>query len=198
MRHSNSSPFFTILTQTIFQTVPHLFSQKICAVLIPVTEMNFPIPRQGTLSGRRAFTSNEDALLARIMADQPFLPWLQVASQIPGRSARQCRDRWVNYVCPHNKNAPWTQAEDAFLIAKVRDMGQHWAQIAKFFDGRSENNVKNRWYTYLKLKDRAEQEGIAEKTLWLAPVRKIPLPPISSFLPYGWDDPLCDVVATSE
>jgi hypothetical protein len=36
------------------------------------------------------------------------------------------------------------------LMAKVTEFGPRWVTIAKFFDGRSENNVKNRWYTYVK------------------------------------------------
>ena len=86
------------------------------------------------------------------MHGQPFTTWIAVAEQIPGRSARQCRDRWANYLSPNNKNGPWSQAEDEILAAKQREYGSQWSLICKFFNGRSENNVKNRWYTHLKPK----------------------------------------------
>jgi hypothetical protein len=101
---------------------------------------------------RRLFAPEEDALLFQIMTEQQFSSWVGVACQIPGRSPRQCRDRWSNYLSPANKNGPWTQAEDALLVAKFAEFGPRWATIAKFFDGRSENNVKNRWYTHVKSK----------------------------------------------
>jgi hypothetical protein len=106
---------------------------------------------------RRLFTPEEDALLAQIVAHQEFTTWICVAAQMLGRTARQCRDRWTNYLCPVNKNSPWTRTEDALLIQKFAELGPHWATIAKFFDGRSENNVKNRWYTHVK----ARSEGIS-------------------------------------
>ena len=99
---------------------------------------------------RKLFTPEEDALLRRIMFEQTFTTWIAVAAQIPGRSARQCRDRWANYLSPENKNGPWTQDEDRLLTEKFLELGPQWTSIAKFFDGRSENNVKNRWYTHLR------------------------------------------------
>ena len=99
---------------------------------------------------RKLFSAEEDQLLTRIMYEQPFTTWIAVAAQIPGRSARQCRDRWANYLSPENKNGPWSVEEDKLLAKKFQEIGPQWTVIAKFFDGRSENNVKNRWYTHLK------------------------------------------------
>lgn len=101
---------------------------------------------------RKLFSAEEDALLSHIMFEQTFTTWIAVAAQIPGRSARQCRDRWANYLSPENKNGPWTPEEDEQLAEKYAELGPQWTTIAKFFDGRSENNVKNRWYTHLKNK----------------------------------------------
>lgn len=101
---------------------------------------------------RKLFSAEEDALLSHIMFEQTFTTWIAVAAQIPGRSARQCRDRWANYLSPENKNGPWTPEEDEQLAEKYAELGPQWTTIAKYFDGRSENNVKNRWYTHLKNK----------------------------------------------
>jgi hypothetical protein len=127
---------------------------------------------------RRLFTPEEDALLCRVMLEQQFVGWNAVAARIPGRTARQCRDRWANYVCPENKNAPWTDLEDDLLIAKFRELGPRWTSISKFFDGRSENNVKNRWYTHVRQK--AENMAAQKKE---KPVRKERFPSIASLNP---------------
>jgi myb proto-oncogene protein len=46
------------------------------------------------------FSPPEDALLSDIMQTEPFLNWDEVAERIPGRSPRQCRDRWLNHLAP--------------------------------------------------------------------------------------------------
>lgn len=135
---------------------------------------------------RKLFSAEEDALLSRIMFEQTFTTWIAVAAQIPGRSARQCRDRWANYLSPENKNGPWSQEEDQLLAEKFRELGPQWTSIAKFFDGRSENNVKNRWYTHLRGKYSKTPEP-QSKPIDLIPIKQSSgvktrplLPPIST------------------
>jgi hypothetical protein len=76
--------------------------------------------------------------------------WCEIADHLPGRTPRQCRDRWLNYLCPSNSFAPWTPDEDRIIIQKVSTLGNKWAEIAKFLPGRSDNGVKNRWYASLR------------------------------------------------
>ena len=112
---------------------------------------------------RKLFSQQEDALLTQIMYQQPFETWIAVAEQLPGRTARQCRDRWVNYLSPSNKNGPWSHEEDQLLAEKYLEHGPQWTTIAKFFDGRSENNVKNRWYTYVKSRFNTTTNHLAQQ-----------------------------------
>jgi hypothetical protein len=40
--------------------------------------------------------------------------------------------------------------EDALLLEKINELGRSWAAIGRFFNGRSENDIKNRWYSHLR------------------------------------------------
>ena len=101
---------------------------------------------QGKL--RRKFSPEEDDLLIKLISKYGAKKWDKIAQSIPGRTGRQCRDRFANYLNPTLVNGPWTIIEDRLLHQKVLEYGQHWNVIAKFFKGRSANNIKNRWYTY--------------------------------------------------
>lgn len=104
----------------------------------------------GQRRARKVFTSDEDAKLIEIMRLQQFTSWEKVAKDLPDRTARQCRDRWLNYLSPNIRKDPWLWAEDKLLVEKINEMGTHWSNIAKYFVGRSDNHLKNRWYSYLR------------------------------------------------
>lgn len=111
-------------------------------------------PNGSTHNQRRKFSPEEDIKLSSIIAIHGPRKWDQIALSLPGRTGRQCRDRFHNYLNPSLTNGPWTREEDRLLQQKVCEIGQHWNKIAKFFRGRSTNNIKNRWYTYIcKQKD---------------------------------------------
>jgi hypothetical protein len=68
---------------------------------------------------------------------------------MPGRTARQCRDRYEQYLAQTVCNAPWSAQEDRVLLDKVKQYGNHWTQIAQFFPQRNANSLKNRWHSVL-------------------------------------------------
>ena len=45
-------------------------------------------------------------------------------------------------------NGPWTREEDQLLMRLYQQYGPKWAQFTKFFKGRSDYNIKNRWRRY--------------------------------------------------
>ncbi|KAK8837112.1 hypothetical protein M9Y10_037166 [Tritrichomonas musculus] len=99
-------------------------------------------------NARRKFSLEEDTQLNRLIELHGPKNWDKIALSMPGRTGRQCRDRFNNYLKPSLTNGPWSIDEDNLLKQKVKEIGKHWNIIAKFFNGRSSNNIKNRWYTY--------------------------------------------------
>jgi hypothetical protein len=98
-------------------------------------------------SGRRekkAFSPAEDQALTILVQTLGENNWHQIAEELPGRSARQCRERWCLYLSPEVSARPWSPDEDAMLIRLYALAGPKWTVIAKQFQARSGNNVKNR------------------------------------------------------
>jgi hypothetical protein len=71
--------------------------------------------------------------------------WAAVAELFPNRNARQCRDRWSNYLSPSVENGPWTADEEELLIKKHAELGTAWKYITRFFPTRTDINIKSRW-----------------------------------------------------
>ena len=101
---------------------------------------------------RVAFTPEEDNWLRHLVQIYGDNNWAVVASQMIDRSPRQCRERYRSYLQPSLTNGPWTKEEDALLINLVKVFHNRWVFIASHFEGRSDSNVKNRWYTHLQPK----------------------------------------------
>lgn len=94
---------------------------------------------------RRKFTEEEDHKLKELVEKHGCKKWESIAALIPGRTGRQCRDRYKNYLVPGYFNGQWSQTEDDILREKFLEMGPQWSKMTKFFTGRSANSLKNRW-----------------------------------------------------
>jgi hypothetical protein len=91
------------------------------------------------------FTKAEDARLLAVISRGTSDDWAQVAREMPGRTPRQCRERWNNYVSPAITWLPWTDSEELTLAQKYRELGPRWAVILRWFPGRAKNQLKNHW-----------------------------------------------------
>ena len=102
-------------------------------------------------AGRGPWTQAEDKLLLDAMASfSGHICWEELSKRIPGRSAKQCRERWQFRLHPDVNKAPFEPWEDALIINERKSGGNHWAQIAMKLPGRTSCAVKNRWYTVLR------------------------------------------------
>ncbi|GBG31608.1 Transcription factor MYB3R-4 [Hondaea fermentalgiana] len=87
----------------------------------------------------------EDDLLLELMSTSKPKNWADVAQKIPGRTAKQCRERWSLNLDPCINRGAWTQAEDELLLKLHTKLGNRWAEIKRHLKGRTENGVKTRF-----------------------------------------------------
>lgn len=97
-------------------------------------------------TGRRRmkFLPEEDEKLRELVAKYGK-SWNDIAKRLPGRNVRQCRERWKHYLSSDRAKSPWSNEEDILLFQKFMELGPKWTKIAKFFDNRTDIQIKTRW-----------------------------------------------------
>jgi len=76
--------------------------------------------------------------------------WAMISSVLEGRTGKQVRDRYLNKLRPNIKCGDWSAEEDERLISLLREVGNRWSLIATHLPGRTEGQVKNRFYSCIK------------------------------------------------
>jgi hypothetical protein len=92
------------------------------------------------------FTQAEDNLLRQAVNElRPVAHWTVIADRVPGRTARQCRERYLNYLAPNVALGQFSQDEDLRLRSLYAQYGAKWSQFVNFFEGRTDIALKNRY-----------------------------------------------------
>jgi hypothetical protein len=94
---------------------------------------------------REKFFPEEDAKLKELVRLHGQNSWSEIANEMPGRNARQCRERWKHYLSSEKNRLVWTAEEDQLLFQKMTEYGPRWTALSRFFPGRSDLQIKHRW-----------------------------------------------------
>jgi len=98
---------------------------------------------------RNPWTPREDAKLMELMKKYGQ-SWAMISSCLEGRTGKQVRDRYLNKLRPNIKCGDWKPEEDELVVSLLKQVGNRWSLIATHLPGRTEGQVKNRYYSHLK------------------------------------------------
>ena len=76
------------------------------------------------------WSKKEDDLLQELMKED-FKNWGELARFFPGRTAKQCRERWSHHLDPTIDKSPFTVEEDEIALVLYSELGPQWSNIAK-------------------------------------------------------------------
>lgn len=94
---------------------------------------------------KQKWSASEDAALIAAVKKLGTKSWKDISDLVPGRSGKQCRERYTGQLAPSISKEIWTSDEDEALISAQKIHGNRWALISKILTGRSSISVKNRW-----------------------------------------------------
>lgn len=107
---------------------------------------------------RIPFSIEEDEKIKRLVDKFGKRKWRIIASFMKGRTPKQCRDRYCNYLFPGYFRGEWSKEEDDLLVKLYSEVGPKWSVIKKSFIDRSANSLKNRWKYFLSRQNKKEKE----------------------------------------
>lgn len=193
-------PLVAVATEVSDPSAPSASAEPLA--IVAIAEVSSEPPAKGDKPPRSAakpWSPEEDDTLrkaietAKAASETHQVQWTSIAGQIANRTGKQCRERWLNHLDPQIvPKSGWTPEEDTIINEGVAEMGTKWSEIVKRLPGRSDNSIKNRYYSNIRKEGRKAKR---EKAAAEAPAKAVRAPRVSA-VPFvaGSDAPMPPVV----
>ena len=100
------------------------------------------------VKSRTNWSSQEDNILKKLASNSEKYNWSKFSFILKTKSAKQCRERWKNYLDPNIDLSPLNTNEQKLIIKLQKEIGNKWSKMRKFLKNRTENQIKNFFYKF--------------------------------------------------
>lgn len=110
--------------------------------------MECTIIEKSSKSAKNPFSPEEDRKLTQLVkffSRKKDINWTYISQQMQTRNARQCKDRWTNYLDARVNRKDFTPEENYFLLVKVEELGRKWKKIASMMNNRTDVSLKSQY-----------------------------------------------------
>jgi hypothetical protein len=98
-------------------------------------------------SSKIRFSKEEDQFIQQLVLHYGQ-KWVKISKVMKTRTAKQIRERYVNYLDPNTHHQKWTDEEDEKLILLIsKSTNICWKNLTSHFPGRTDVCLKNRFAT---------------------------------------------------
>lgn len=105
---------------------------------------------------RRPWVMKEDETMRKLVEENGTKQWTIIAEKLNkcfpcnSRTGKQCRERWHNHLNPGINKESWSIQEEITLFTTHSKLGNKWAEISNYLPGRTDNCIKNHFYSTLR------------------------------------------------
>ena len=91
--------------------------------------MSVILPNKSTAGyTKRVWSPEEDAILVENINMLGYASWKVIADLFPGRTGKQCRERWHNHLIDGGcKKGDWTTEDDELIMNLHSCLGNQWS-----------------------------------------------------------------------
>jgi snRNA-activating protein complex subunit 4 len=102
--------------------------------------------KRNSLTKNRKWTELEDNVLIQAVEKFGLSNWVKVAYFLPGRTNRQCRERYIMRLGVKNRKvAEWSSSEDKKLLELAPAFNYRWATLVNHINGRNPHQIASRY-----------------------------------------------------
>lgn len=123
----------------------------------------------GSDAKRREWSQDEDDELHRLVDTHGAKNWVDISNMLPGRTGKQCRERWFNHLRGNIRHSTWSSEENALIMSAVAKYGKKWTTIVQLLPGRTENAVKNHWNSAVRRAYRRTAKALKQQGMDVPP-----------------------------
>lgn len=104
---------------------------------------------------RQKWLSEEDKILKSLIKKyKKKVNWEKISEELENhnimKNSKQCRERWIHQLDPSLIKKKWTLEENQKLFQLHNKTGNRWKIIAKEFEGRTDNTIKNQFFSIIR------------------------------------------------
>ncbi|OMJ85980.1 hypothetical protein SteCoe_12617 [Stentor coeruleus] len=151
---------------------------------------------------RNSWSQEEDEIIREIVMIQGMKKWTKIAKAIKerlgieGRTGKQCRERWHNHLNPEINKEIWTEDEENQIFELQKQLGNKWSEIATHMPGRTDNSIKNCFYSAIRRNLRKYNKKRPESEKLKGPLKSLLKKPSTRAILMRSSDSLSEVQTT--